>query len=111
MDHDVDGGDDADIIFSARTDDGRRIQSILASICLSTDRKRDSSATLAWCEVTDQGMTLTVNVAKSVQAVAYVKSERVFHTWWLANAYRGDNPEERLQFGINLGMRTSCRTL
>ena len=47
-------------------------------------------------------MTFTVGVAKSLQAIAYVKREGVFHAWWLADECRGDNPIERLEFGINL---------
>ena len=48
-------------------------------------------------------MTLTVNLAKSMQAIAYIKRHGVFHNWNLASEYRGDNPDGRLEFGINLG--------
>lgn len=99
--------DDAhDIAFECRTDDGRRLTSMLASICLSS--KRDASSTLAWCEVSDHCLTFTVGVAKSLQAVAYVKREGVFHRWWLAKEHEGDNPKERLEFGINLATLLEC---
>ena len=52
-----------DVLFEGRTDDGRRLTSMLASICLSS--KRDASSTLAWCEVSDSCITFTVGVAKS----------------------------------------------
>ena len=97
-------GDYGDIVFEARTDDGRRLTSILSSICMATSRKSESSSSLAWCEVTDAGLTVTVNVAQSLQAVAYVKRAGVFHNWWLAEEYRGEVPRERLEFGINLGV-------
>ena len=96
-----------DLSFEARTDDGRRLTNMLASICLSS-RQRDASSTLAWCEVTDHGMTFTVGVAKSMQAIAYVKREGVFHAWWLADEHRGDHPSERLEFGINLATLLEC---
>lgn len=98
--------DAQDIVFECRTDDGRRLTSMLASICLSS--KRDTSSTLAWCEVSDSCLTFTVGVAKSLQAVAYVKREGVFHRWWLAPMHRGDHPAEQLEFGINLATLLEC---
>ena len=69
---------------------------------------RNASSTLAWCVVTDHCMTFTVGVAKSLQAVAYVKREGIFLKWWLANEHRGDHPQERLEFGINLATLLEC---
>jgi hypothetical protein len=97
-----------DICFEARTDDARRITSILSSICVATSRKADSSASLAWCEVSDTGLTFTVNVSKTLQAIAYVKRKGVFHTWELAMPHRGEVPDERLEFGINLATLLEC---
>ena len=91
-----------DIVFEARTDDGRRITSILSSICISAARNKEA-ATLAWCEVDDMGMTFTVNVTPTLQAIAYVKREGVFHTWWLDDEHAGNQPGTQLEFGINLG--------
>ena len=96
-----------DVSFEARTDDGRRLTNMLASICLSS-KQRDASSTLAWCEVTDHGMTFTVGVAKSLQAIAYLKREGVFHAYWLADEHRGDAPAEKLEFGINLATLLEC---
>jgi len=107
-DDDLDDAEYRDLIFEARTDDGRRITSILSSICVATGRRSESSASLAWCEVTDVGLTFTVNVANSLQAVAYVKRKGVFHTWWLAEQHRGEVPQERLEFGINLVTLLEC---
>ena len=101
------GEEAPDMCFEARTDDGRRLTNMLASVCLNS-RQRETSSTLAWCEVTDHGMTFTVGVAKSMQAIAYVKREGVFHAWWLANEHRGDHPAERLEFGINLATLLEC---
>mmetsp|Transcript_56177 Transcript_56177/g.111534 ORF Transcript_56177/g.111534 Transcript_56177/m.111534 type:complete len:271 (-) Transcript_56177:145-957(-) len=53
-------------------------------------------------------MTLTVNLAKSMQAIAYIKRHGVFHNWNLASEYRGDNPDGRLEFGINLVTLLEC---
>lgn len=99
-----------DLVFEARTDDGRRITSILSSICLGTGRGALSTATsaLAWCEIDDRGMTFTVNVAKTLQAVAYIRQDAVFHTWHLAKQHRGDRPDERLEFGIDLATLLEC---
>ena len=109
MDDEDDLDDDQhDIVFEARTDDGRRITSILSSICVAPGRKQESSASLAWCEVNDVGLTFTVNVAKTLQAVAYVKRKGVFHTWELAEQHRGEVPEERLEFGVNLATLLEC---
>ena len=68
----------------------------------------DSSASLAWCEVSDTGLTFTVNVSKTLQAIAYVKRKGVFHTWELAMPHRGEVPDERLEFGINLATLLEC---
>ena len=97
-----------DVSFEARTDDGRRLTNMLASICLNTRQREATTNTLSWCEVTDHGMTFTVGVAKSLQAIAYVKREGVFHNWWLAEEHRGDHPDERLEFGINLATLLEC---
>ncbi|KOO25061.1 cell cycle checkpoint protein rad1 [Chrysochromulina tobinii] len=107
MENDSDDERD-DICFEARTDDARRITSILSSICVATSRKADSSASLAWCEVSDTGLTFTVNVSKTLQAIAYVKRKGVFHTWELAMPHRGEVPDERLEFGINLATLLEC---
>jgi hypothetical protein len=96
-----------DLAFEARTDDGRRLTNMLSSICLSSN-KANASATLAWCEVTDHQITFTVGVAKSLQAVAYVRREGVFMQWDLAEHHRGDKPVERLEFGINLATLLEC---
>ena len=53
-------------------------------------------------------MTFTVGVAKSLQAIAYVKREGVFHAWWLDDEHRGDHPNERLEFGIHLATLVEC---
>ena len=102
---DVDANDD--VVFEARTDDGRRLTNMLSSICLSS-RQKDASSTLAWVEVSDNCMSFTVGVAKSLQAVAYVKREGIFLKWWLAQHHRGDRPAERLEFGINLVTLLEC---
>ena len=96
-----------DVVFEARTDDGRRLTNMLSSICLSS-RQKDASSTLAWVEVSDNTMSFTVGVAKSLQAVAYVKREGIFLKWWLAEHHRGDRPTERLEFGINLVTLLEC---
>lgn len=96
-----------EVSFEARTDDGRRLTNMLSSICLNS-KQRDASSTLAWCEVSDHGMTFTVGVAKSMQAIAYVKREGVFQAWWLAEEHRGDHATERLEFGINLATLLEC---
>jgi len=100
--------DHGDVVFEARTDDGRRITSILSSICVATGRKVGSSASLAWCEVTDVGLTFTVNVAKTLQAIAYVKRKGVFHDWKLSDVHSGEVPAEQLEFGINLTTLLEC---
>ena len=98
----------SDLVFECRTDAGRRLTNMLSSICLSS-RQRDSSSTLAWVEVTDHNMTFTVGVAKSLQAVAYVKRQGIFHKWWLAPEHRGDHPTDgKLEFGINLATLLEC---
>jgi len=53
-------------------------------------------------------MTFTVNVAKSMQAIAYIKREGVFHQWHLEPEHAGEHPEERLEFGINLATLLEC---
>jgi len=107
-DDDMEFDEVPDVSFEARTDDGRRLTNMLASICLNTRQRETTTNTLAWCEVTDHGMTFTVGVAKSLQAIAYVKREGVFHAWWLAEEHRGDHPGERLEFGINLATLLEC---
>jgi len=107
-DDDMEFDEVPDVSFEARTDDGRRLTNMLASICLNTRQRETTTNTLAWCEVTDHGMTFTVGVAKSMQAIAYVKREGVFHAWWLAEEHRGDHPTERLEFGINLATLLEC---
>ena len=107
-DEDVELDDAPDVSFEARTDDGRRLTNMLASICLNTRQREATTNTLAWCEVTDHGMTFTVGVAKSLQAIAYVKREGVFSAWWLAEEHRGDHQDEKLEFGINLATLLEC---
>lgn len=98
----------SDLVFECRTDDGRRLTNMLASICLSS-RQRDASSTLAWCEIEDDKITFTVGVAKSLQAVAYVKREGIFHKWYLSEEHRRDHPaQEKLEFGINLATLLEC---
>ena len=106
----ADASASGDVVFEARTEDGRRITSILSSICLSTSRANNHGAAsaLAWCEVDDRGMTFTVNIGKSLQAVAYIRRDAVFHSWYLAEHHRGDRPEERLEFGIDLATLLEC---
>ena len=63
---------------------------------------------MAWCEVSDSGLLFTVNVAKTLQASAYVKRGGVFHDWYLAPELSGEAPLERLEFGINLATLLEC---
>jgi len=100
------GASDEDVRLEAKTDATKVVTTMLG--CLILKQGRDaSSGPLAWCEVTDKGVTFTVNEAKSLQASTQIKRE-LFHGWRLASEHEGEQPQERLQFGLNLGTLVEC---
>ena len=71
---------------------------------LKTARARPPSTTaqaagapLAWCNVMEMGIEVTVNESKSLQASVLLPKE-LFQEWWLAEAHHGDVPREPLGF-------------
>ena len=85
--------------FQARTDATRVLTSVVSALQLRNATTAAASA-LAWCQISNDGLTLTVNEAKSLQAAAYLK-RGLFHEFKFT-----DGPD--LAFGLNLASLVEC---